>query len=54
MYFVYFVVALPAGQLAYVIAKSQQRSPTARPGISIPSAVSVDRYLVGLCCKASR
>lgn len=35
---------LPASQLAHAIAVSKQCRPTARPGISITSAVSVDRY----------
>ena len=50
---------LPASQLLHVIAISKQRSPTAGSGVSITSAVSVDRYLLptaafchakNLCC----
>jgi hypothetical protein len=37
---------LPTSQLAHVIAISKQRSPTARSGVSITSAISVDRYLL--------
>ncbi len=37
---------LPASRLAHVIAISKQRSPTARSGVSITSAVSVDCYLL--------
>ena len=51
--------SFPTSQLAHVIAISKQRSPTARSGVSITSAVSVDRYLFptatfrhakNLCC----